>query len=69
MEATRTEPVPKPRNIRPTNFKGILGGMGRKGEGPRKKKDIRRQKRPVTLTVQGWIYESVTRPLRTLMRV
>ena len=54
MEATRTEPVPKPRNIRPTNFKGILGGMGRKGEGPRKKKDIRRQKRPVTLTVQGW---------------
>ena len=43
--------------------------MGRKGEGPRKKKDIRRQNRPVTQTVQGWMYELVTKPLKTVMRV
>ena len=61
-EATRTEPAPTPRNIKPTNFKGIL-------EGPRKKNDIRREKRPITQTVHGWMYESVTRPLRMLLRV
>ena len=63
------EPVPKPRNIKPTDFIGILEGMGRRGDGPRKKKERRRQNRPVTQTVQGWMYESVTRPLRTVMRV
>ena len=67
-EATRTEPVPKPRNIKPTNFNGILEGMGRRGDGPRKKKERRREKRPVTQTVHGWICESVTRPLRTVMK-
>ena len=61
-EATRTEPAPMPRNIKPINLKGIL-------EEGRKKNDIRRHTRPVTQTVQGWMYESVTRPLRTLLRV
>ena len=50
-------------------MKGISGGIGRKGEGPRKKNERRRENKPVALTVQGWMYESVTRPVRTLLRV
>ena len=61
-EATRTEPAPTPRNIKPTNFKGI-------SESLRKKNDNRRHDRPVTQTVHGWMYESVTKPLKTLLRV
>ena len=68
-EDTRTDPAPTPKNIKPTNFKGIKEGIGRIGEGPRKKNDIKRHKRPVTQTVQGWMYESVTRPLRMLLMV
>ena len=48
-EAIRTEACPAPRNIKPTNFRGI-------SESLRKKKDNRRLERLVTQTVHGWMY-------------